>query len=120
MAESANIVIFKIVIGPLLFLILMIFANYFWFRHLKRQAKKWNEWLGKKPSKQEYLNQNSLNGNEQILCSFCSGSRLNSRIQIFIPLDIEHGLFFNRLGGEKKFVSYYCSKCGTELFRLCE
>lgn len=111
----ANLSIVLILIGIFLFAALP-FKNFLEIHITKKENDKWGVWLSRMPSKEAYCKTHQSSTHTTI-CDFCKCDRQLKTIEKVLNAPPKFGVVNNLTQGKYQFNSYFCSKCGTELYR---
>jgi len=105
------------IIGIILFLIALFpLKNYLLFKKNLADKKRWIDWSKERPSLIEYCEKTSQPISD-FKCDYCGENRRLPSLEMVIPNNIKFGFISNSLNGFMHFKSYFCSKCGSDLFR---
>jgi hypothetical protein len=93
--------------------------NFLKILDFKKKVKYWNAWLDRGLSHQKYLEKYSQNS-ESLSCYFCKNDKHGHQLQQVLPKSVTFGLIENTINSKNiHYLSHYCSKCGSELYRHC-
>jgi hypothetical protein len=116
--DSDTGVLLKLLIQFSLILFLYYpFSNLLKVIHHKKNKLKWDQWLKGNLSHEEYI-QNHPNSDQKITCHFCMETRQGHQLQHAMPKSMGFGFIENKIDSKSThYLSHYCSRCGSELFR---
>ncbi|MEO0047481.1 MAG: hypothetical protein RLZZ410_440 [Pseudomonadota bacterium] len=116
--ESEVFIFFKIVFWVTIFFIFYYpIPNLLKILDFKKKNKFWNEWLSRGLSHEEYI-QKHHQDKDNAVCYFCNFERRGHQLHQALPKEITFGGIQNSISDKNiHFLSFYCSRCGSELYR---
>ena len=99
----------------------MLFAafplkNWLEIKRTKKMKSHWEQWFAEKNSLEEYCAQNHQDI-QSPMCLYCGSNRQGKIIRATLDDKVDYGYYNNRIIGSIQYLSYHCSRCGTELYR---
>jgi hypothetical protein len=112
---------FILVLSLAIFIVAFLIAglplkNWLEINRVNKKELRWMNWLIEKPSKAEYCNMYKQNA-DNIKCDFCGAGRQLPSLEMVITYKPQFGIFNNTFVKYSHFKAYFCSGCGTELYR---
>lgn len=99
-----------------LFIAAFPLKNWLEIKRAEKLNAKFDQWLSEKPSLEEYCTEHHQDSkNPQ--CFFCSATRQGKTLKATIEGEVVFGLYNNKCINHHNYFGYYCSRCGTELYR---
>jgi hypothetical protein len=107
------------------FFVMLFFAfyypvpNFLKILDFKKKNRYWSSWLDRGVSYEKYLDKYSQD-RESFSCYFCKNDKHGHQLHQILPKSVTFGIIENTINSKNiHYLSHYCSKCGSELYRHC-
>lgn len=116
--DSEAFIFFKIIFWAAIFFTFYYpVPNFLKIVDFKKKNKFWNEWLSRGLSHEEYVHKYHQD-KDNVVCHFCNFEGRGHQLHQALPKEMTFGGIQNSISDKKiHFLSFYCSRCGSELYR---
>lgn len=103
-------------LSVVIFLAAFPLKNYLSLKKIKKDEKKWLEWLAERPTIEDYcqIHNFSLQAPQ---CDYCKNDRLMQNLEMVLPYEPQFGFMDLHISKYSYFKTYVCSQCGSQTYR---